>query len=152
MKLTHNVLTCSVLPSPATNECYTSKKPKTFYFHHVEGYQDPLIWARVKGGCQKYTNPVVTCKEYIPDDETTAAAADMEVIEALSEVDITAEGVPSMDDLLTPPRRLNPDPEDPRWADDAAAGVRGVVNMRSLVLVTLRCFHRSAKLCNSSTF
>ena len=77
----------------------------------------------------------------------------MEVIEALSEVDITAEGVPSMDDLLTPPRRLNPDPEDPRWADDAAAGVRGVVNMRSLTLVvTLRCFQRSAKLYNSSTF
>ena len=91
-----------------------------------------------------------TCKEYIPDDDTAAAAADMD---ALSEVDITAEGVPSMDDLLSPPRRLNPDPEaeDPRWADDTA-GVRGVVNMRSLTLVTLRCVQTSAKFYNSSTF
>ena len=40
------------------------KKPKTFYFHHVEGYQDPSTWARVKGGVKKYTNFWTPCRKF----------------------------------------------------------------------------------------
>ena len=31
---------------------------KTFYFHHVDGYQDPLTWAREKG-VSKYTRAFI---------------------------------------------------------------------------------------------
>ena len=72
------------------------------------------------------------CREYSPEDDKAADPAAAGVREALSEVDARAEGVPSMDDLLSPPIPLprilvlSPDPE-------AVAGVRGVENMFSSI-------------------
>ena len=74
------------------------------------------------------------CREYSPEDDKAADPAAAGVREALSEVDARAEGVPSMDDLLSPPIPLprilvlSPDP-DP----EAVAGVRGVENMFSSI-------------------
>ena len=78
------------------------------------------------------------CREYSPDDDRAAEPAPAaDVMEALSEVDAAraAEGVPSMDDLLSPPTpppltlALSPDPEDEPQGVAAADGGRGVENM-----------------------
>ena len=72
------------------------------------------------------------CREYRPEDDSAAdpAAAAADVMEALSEVDARAEGVPSMEDLLNPPTPLAP-PRILVLSPDPAAGVRGVENIFS---------------------
>ena len=37
------------------------KKPDPLDFHHVEGYQDPTTWARVKGGVKMLLNCWTPC-------------------------------------------------------------------------------------------
>ena len=37
------------------------KKPETLGYHHVEGYQDPSTWAKVRGGVKMHTNLWTPC-------------------------------------------------------------------------------------------
>ena len=74
------------------------------------------------------------CSENSPEDERAAPAAAV-VTEALSEVDARAEGVPSMEDLLSPPIPLPPLIRGLSPEDGVAAGVRGVENMSPAVFL-----------------
>ena len=68
------------------------------------------------------------CRENSPEEDRAAdpAAAAADVMEALSEGEARAGGVPSIEDLLSPPIAL---PRILVLRPDPAAGVRGVENM-----------------------